>query len=163
MYPIRHHKVHPHFGIPLGVHLHTSLCYLLTQHMVCKIFLQFVTDITYKVIIIEINLPCFIGKYTPQYTWLDKELPKVNRTETPWLIVLLHSPWYNSNNYHFMEGESMRVMFESWFVKYKVDIVLAGHVHAYERSVSCSKHLEHFLSNANKSKIQFSKSFFNVL
>ncbi|KAL3497359.1 hypothetical protein ACH5RR_040091 [Cinchona calisaya] len=74
------------------------------------------------------------GKYTPQYDWLEQEFPKVNRKETPWLIVLLHSPWYNSNNYHYMEGESMRVMFESWFVQYKVDLVFSGHVHAYERS-----------------------------
>ncbi|KAL9274727.1 Purple acid phosphatase 10-like protein [Drosera capensis] len=76
------------------------------------------------------------GKYTPQYEWLLAELPKVNRSETPWLIVLMHSPWYNSNNYHYMEGETMRVIFESWFVQYKVDAVFAGHVHAYERSVS---------------------------
>lgn len=76
------------------------------------------------------------GKYTPQYAWLEKELPKVNRAETPWLIVLLHSPWYNSNSYHYMEGESMRVAFESWFVQHKVDLVVAGHVHSYERTVS---------------------------
>uniref|UniRef100_A0A2N9IUT1 Purple acid phosphatase n=1 Tax=Fagus sylvatica TaxID=28930 RepID=A0A2N9IUT1_FAGSY len=93
------------------------------------------------------------GKYTPQYTWLDKELPKVNRTETPWLIVLLHSPWYNSNNYHFMEGESMRVMFESWFVKYKVDIVLAGHVHAYERSERISN-VKYNITNGMSSPVK---------
>ncbi|KAK4746598.1 hypothetical protein SAY87_025635 [Trapa incisa] len=74
------------------------------------------------------------GTYTPQYMWLQKELKKVNRTETPWLIVLMHSPWYNSYNYHYMEGETMRVMFEGWFVEHKVDVVFAGHVHSYERS-----------------------------
>uniref|UniRef100_A0A1J3J9J4 Purple acid phosphatase n=1 Tax=Noccaea caerulescens TaxID=107243 RepID=A0A1J3J9J4_NOCCA len=74
------------------------------------------------------------GKYTPQYVWLEQELKKVNREETPWFIFMLHSPWYNSNNYHYMEGESMRVMFEQWFVNNKVDLVLSGHVHAYERS-----------------------------
>ena len=35
-----------------------------------------------------------------------------------------------------MEGETMRVQFEAWFVQAKVDIVFAGHCHAYERSVS---------------------------
>ncbi|KAM0951741.1 putative Acid phosphatase [Dioscorea sansibarensis] len=49
------------------------------------------------------------GNYTPQYKWLEAEFKseKINRSKTPWLIVLMHSPWYNSYNYHYMEGESM--------------------------------------------------------
>ncbi|XP_047981946.1 purple acid phosphatase 2-like [Salvia hispanica] len=72
--------------------------------------------------------------YTPQYKWFTNELTKVNRTETPWLIVLMHSPFYSSYVHHYMEGETMRVTYEEFLVKYKVDVVFAGHVHAYERS-----------------------------
>lgn len=77
-------------------------------------------------------------KYTLQWTWLKEELKRVDREKTPWLIVLMHAPMYSSNVNHFMEGESMRAAFESWFVEYKVDLVFAGHVHAYERSVHIS-------------------------
>jgi len=69
--------------------------------------------------------------------WLREEFKRVDRKKTPWLIVLMHVPFYNSDDVHFMEGESMRAVFEKWFVRNRVDIVFAGHVHAYERSV-CS-------------------------
>ncbi|KAH6779282.1 purple acid phosphatase 26 [Perilla frutescens var. hirtella] len=75
-------------------------------------------------------------KYTPQWLWLQEEFKRVDREKTPWLIVMMHAPMYNSYNSHFMEGEGMRVVFESWFCRYKVDLVFAGHVHAYERSAS---------------------------
>ncbi|XP_020579350.1 phosphoenolpyruvate phosphatase isoform X1 [Phalaenopsis equestris] len=77
-------------------------------------------------------------KYTPQWSWLREELNQVDREKTPWLIVLMHAPLYNSNGAHYMEGESMRAAFESWFVHFKVDLVFAGHVHAYERSYRVS-------------------------
>ncbi|CAA7406940.1 unnamed protein product [Spirodela intermedia] len=77
-------------------------------------------------------------KYTPQWLWLRSELKRVDREETPWLIVIMHSPMYNSNEAHYMEGESMRAVFEKWFVRHRVDLVFAGHVHAYERSYRIS-------------------------
>ncbi|XP_057509902.1 bifunctional purple acid phosphatase 26-like [Actinidia eriantha] len=77
-------------------------------------------------------------KYTPQWMWLREEFKRVDREKTPWLIVLMHVPIYNSNEAHFMEGESMRSVYESWFVHYKVDVIFAGHVHAYERSYRIS-------------------------
>ena len=35
-----------------------------------------------------------------QYTWLQADLAKVDRAKTPWLLVLIHAPWYNSNANH---------------------------------------------------------------
>ncbi|KAL3699280.1 hypothetical protein R1sor_017302 [Riccia sorocarpa] len=78
------------------------------------------------------------GKYTPQYVWLEAALKVVDRTVTPWLIVLIHAPLYNTHAGHYYEGEPMRVIFEPFFVQYKVDIIFAGHVHAYERTYPVS-------------------------
>lgn len=91
------------------------------------------------------NVNIYAGKYTPQWVWLRNEMKRVDRKLTPWLIVLMHAPLYNSNTAHYMEGEGMRAEFEPWFLKYKVDIVFAGHVHAYERSVSENHHFIFFL------------------
>ncbi|XP_055960427.1 bifunctional purple acid phosphatase 26-like isoform X3 [Mercurialis annua] len=78
------------------------------------------------------------AKYTPQWRWLREEFKRVDREKTPWLIVLMHVPIYNSNVGHYMEGESMRSVFENLFVRFRVDFIFAGHVHAYERSYRIS-------------------------
>ncbi|KAL0443382.1 UNVERIFIED_CONTAM: Purple acid phosphatase 18 [Sesamum latifolium] len=46
-------------------------------------------------------------KYSDQYRWLKADLSKVNRRRTPWLLVLFHMPWYNSNEAHQGEGDEM--------------------------------------------------------
>lgn len=91
-------------------------------------------------------------KYTPQWEWLREEFTRVDREKTPWLIVLMHAPIYNSNDAHLMEGEAMRVVFESWFCRYKVDIIFAGHVHAYERSYRISN-IKYNASSGNTNPI----------
>ncbi|KAH9316942.1 hypothetical protein KI387_018711 [Taxus chinensis] len=72
-------------------------------------------------------------KYSDQYEWLQADLSRVNRTRTPWVLVLFHVPWYNSNNAHQGEGEEMKKVMEPLLYAAKVDIAFAGHVHAYER------------------------------
>ncbi|KAJ4980386.1 hypothetical protein NE237_031223 [Protea cynaroides] len=80
-----------------------------------------------------------LGSYTDfdvasdQYKWLQADLAMVDRGRTPWLVVLLHAPWYNTNTAHEGEGESMRKAMEGLLYQARVDVVFAGHVHAYER------------------------------
>ena len=78
------------------------------------------------------------GSDSDQYKWLQADLGKVDRKRTPWLVVMLHAPWYNSNSAHQGEEESdgMRDSMEEMLYKARVDVVFAGHVHAYERFVS---------------------------
>ncbi|XP_010267676.1 PREDICTED: purple acid phosphatase 18-like [Nelumbo nucifera] len=73
-------------------------------------------------------------EYSDQYIWLKTDLLKVDRQRTPWLLVSFHVPWYNSNKAHQGEGDDMKASMEKLLYAAGVDIVLAGHVHAYERS-----------------------------
>ncbi|PNY14255.1 purple acid phosphatase [Trifolium pratense] len=68
-----------------------------------------------------------------QYEWLKLDLAKIDRVKTPWVITLVHAPWYTTNEAHQGEGESMRDAMEELLYEAHVDLVFAGHVHAYER------------------------------
>ncbi|KAH1123176.1 hypothetical protein J1N35_006336 [Gossypium stocksii] len=52
---------------------------------------------------------------------------------TPWVVVVVHAPWYNTNSTHKCEGESIWKAMEELLYKARVDIVFSGHVHAYEQ------------------------------
>lgn len=70
-----------------------------------------------------------------QFQWLSDDLQLVDRTKTPWVIVMMHVPWYNSNFNHKNEAYLMMVDMEDLLFKAGVDLVLDGHVHAYERTI----------------------------
>ena len=76
----------------------------------------------------------FDGANSIQMRWLREDLSRINREYTPWVIVVFHVPWYNSNRGHFKEAERARLALESALYDAGVDLVLNGHIHAYERS-----------------------------
>lgn len=59
---------------------------------------------------------------------------QVDRASTPWVIVAVHAPFYHTYLGHYKEAECMRQAYEPLLVEHGVDIVLSGHVHAYERT-----------------------------
>lgn len=87
--------------------------------------------------------PCF--SLRARFCKFQADLKKVDRSRTPWLIVVLHAPWYNTNHAHQHNGDAMKKALEQVLYEAHVDILVAGHVHAYERTVSMLA-LEFFLS-----------------
>ena len=97
----------------------------------------------------------------PQYNWLQNDLIQAsnNRQNQPWIIVLMHRPFYctctlNSRcdtqarffSWHFPALSPptnalisyfsyYRSLVEDLFYQYKVDLVINGHVHNYERVI----------------------------
>jgi hypothetical protein len=78
--------------------------------------------------------PGGFGASSPLVQFLKADLATVNRATTPWLLVIIHAPWYNSNSAHQGDGEAMRQAIEPILLAAKVNAVFGGHVHAYERS-----------------------------
>jgi len=79
---------------------------------------------------------CDVTSEGGQLTWLLSDLKNVNRTQTPWVVAAWHTPWYTSSSHHNMsEAATMREAFEQHVYQH-VDLVVTGHVHAYERTTN---------------------------
>ena len=70
----------------------------------------------------------------PQTAFLLNDLAAVNRTRTPWLVCVWHPPIYNSNTKHYEQHERFRLAYEQLFINARVNVILNGHVHGYERT-----------------------------
>ena len=68
--------------------------------------------------------------------WLVEDLGRVDRGTTPWVVVMMHGPWYNSNKAHHEEWQTvdMKANMETLLYENGVNMVFSGHVHAVERS-----------------------------
>ncbi|EPS70057.1 hypothetical protein M569_04704, partial [Genlisea aurea] len=74
---------------------------------------------------------------TLQYRWMDTDMSSVNRTRTPWLIFQAHRPMYASSGdaslFPDVDPRFAQAV-EPLILKRRVDLVLVGHVHNYERT-----------------------------
>lgn len=79
------------------------------------------------------------AKGSPQYNFVLKDLENANSDPSiKWIIVTMHIPLYASPNTCGAPGcsgdKDLRDSYHQVFDKYGVDLVLAGHVHNYERT-----------------------------
>ena len=75
-----------------------------------------------------------------QLQWLEKEL---TASGSDWKIMYFHHPLYSSGRHG--SDEALRDQLEPLFLKYGVDVVLAGHEHFYER-LKPQKGIHYFIS-----------------
>ena len=85
----------------------------------------------------------------PQYIWLNATLARVNRTETPWLILIGHRALYctkTDDGECNSEAETLRDGFlgvefglEALCLAHGCDLVWSGHTHHSERTWPVAK------------------------
>ena len=78
-----------------------------------------------------------------QVKWLEDELAK---DTSEWKVAFMHHPPYSSGGKHGSDKQ-LREIVEPIFLKYGVNVVLAGHDHFYER-VKPQKGIYYFVSGA---------------
>jgi len=71
-----------------------------------------------------------------QYSFIAQDLKSVNRSKTPFIVFLGHRPMYStdSNLMGAAFTKSLRSHIEPLLVENRVNLVLWGHVHKYERT-----------------------------
>lgn len=73
-----------------------------------------------------------------QYVWFLSELQTVDREITPWVLVTMHVPIYNTFalHPHDLQIFAAKEHLEPLFVDYNVNVVFSGHIHAYQRTAN---------------------------
>jgi 3',5'-cyclic AMP phosphodiesterase CpdA len=103
---------------------------------------------------------------SPQYQWLLQDLEENSKKENMWTVVYLHHPPYTKRSHDSDTeqdlGEIRRFLVHK-FDEYKVDLVLSGHSHVYERSYLIQNHRGNADSfNAAEHVVQNTKALYTA-
>lgn len=87
---------------------------------------------------------------TSQYRWLKNDLATVDHKQTPWVIVMGHHPMYYSYQQYSKYSEFpdtwislLQDHLEVLFHRYRVDMYLNGHAHAYKQTKPIFQNVSH--------------------
>jgi hypothetical protein len=88
--------------------------------------------------VVSIDTEFCVFSDCPQLDWIKEDLARAadNRANVPWIIVSMHRATYSSDADSYSDhspGGRFQSNLEPLFLKYDVDFVLQGHLHAYER------------------------------
>lgn len=80
-----------------------------------------------------------------QHHWMNADLKSVDRSVTPWLVMATHRPIYvDSADYKTYDGKQttaiqLQTALEHLLHHHRVDVVLSGHHHSYQRTCPVKK------------------------
>ncbi|MCA9593020.1 MAG: metallophosphoesterase family protein [Myxococcales bacterium] len=75
------------------------------------------------------------SKLKAQVDFIKADLEAVDRNVTPWVFAVFHTPPYTCGSTHQGDSDAPRATWQPLFDQYKVDVVLTGHVHNYQRTL----------------------------
>jgi hypothetical protein len=74
--------------------------------------------------------PLDYSKDSPRWRWTADAVDQAKARKIPWTVVGLHTPCFNLGAYECQPGEE----FTNMLIEKKVDLVLSGHQHIYQRT-----------------------------
>ena len=79
------------------------------------------------------NFPVSIPENSAQRKMLEQVLNSDSWNQSPWKMIVLHQPPYSQGWPGYHGEKSIRDLLEPYFHQGKIDLVVAGHTHDYER------------------------------
>jgi predicted phosphodiesterase len=81
----------------------------------------------------NLNFPVSIPEGTEQRMWFKDTMESEEWNSSPWKIIVLHQPPYSQGWPGYQGEKAILDLLEPYFHQGKIDLVIAGHTHDYER------------------------------